>query len=43
MVTSPNHDGVEGTDWGEVWISTDFDVILVIWSPYLEVLTLSSV
>jgi len=38
MVTSPIHDGVEGTDCGEVWISTDFDAILVLMPPYLEVL-----
>src|SRR5437762_1266971 len=39
MVTSPIHDGVEGTDCGEVWISTFEDVILVLMPPYLEVLT----
>ena len=36
---SPNHDGVEGTDCAEVWISTLFDPILVLMSPYLVGLT----
>ena len=37
MATSPNHDGVEGTDWGEVWILTAEDAILLMKPPEKEI------
>ena len=39
MVISPIHDGIEGIDSGEVWISTFEDVIVILMPPYLEVLS----
>src|ERR1700746_136626 len=39
MVSSPIHDGIEGTDCGEVWISTGDDAIVILMPPYLEVLS----
>src|SRR2546425_12778198 len=33
IATSPNHDGVEGTDCGEVWIVTEEDALLIMRSP----------
>src|SRR5258708_39603991 len=35
-VTSPNHEGIDGTDWGENWIATGEDVILVKGPPLVE-------
>jgi hypothetical protein len=37
--TSPNQDGVDGTDCSEVWISMGDDIILLMMSPSLEVLS----
>jgi len=37
MLSSPIHDGIKGTDSGEVWIST-FEDAIVMMPPYLEVL-----
>jgi hypothetical protein len=39
MMISPIHDGTEGTDCGEVWISIFENAILVLMPPYLEVLS----
>src|SRR5947208_2912198 len=36
--TSPNHDGVEGTDWGEVWMLTAEGAILLMKPPCEEIL-----
>src|SRR5205809_1573109 len=36
--TSPNHDGVEGTDWGEVWMLTAEGAILLMKPPFEEIL-----
>jgi len=33
---SPNQDGVEGTDWAEVWIVTEESSILLIEPPSRE-------
>jgi hypothetical protein len=38
IAASANHDGIEGTDCGEVWISIVLDTILIMMSPYLKVL-----
>jgi hypothetical protein len=39
MATSPNQDGVEGTDSGEVWILTADDAILLMIPPLKDRLT----
>ena len=39
MATSPSHDGVEGTDCGEVWILTADDAILLMIPPFQEILS----
>ena len=39
MADFPNHDGVEGTDWGEVWMLTAEDAILLIKPPFEEILS----
>ena len=36
MVSSPNHEGVEGTDWEEVWMLTGEYAILVMGPPYCK-------
>jgi len=36
MATSPNQDGVEGNDSGEVWILTADDAILLMIPPLKE-------
>jgi hypothetical protein len=36
MATSPNQDGVEGTDCGEVWILTAEDSILFMIPPFQD-------
>jgi hypothetical protein len=38
MATSPNQEGVEGTDSGEHWIFTDDCVILKRCPPYQDML-----
>jgi len=40
-VISPNHEGVEGTDWGNVWMWTPEDAILPIKPPSKELLRFS--
>lgn len=39
MATSPSHDGVDGTDSGEVWILTAEDAILLMIPPFQEILS----
>src|SRR5713226_2983907 len=34
--TSPNHEGVEGTDWEEVWIITDPSAIVFMCASLME-------
>jgi hypothetical protein len=39
IATSASHDGVEGTDSGEVWILTTAGAILLMIPPFKEILT----